>query len=106
VSEFSHIFFDLSDLIQPVANLKGLVAPFQHDEVNNIVTELKSGKSPSPDGFNNDFIKKCWPVIQEDIYDVCKVSMVHLLLSLPRWIIQQNLVILGQFLCLIAQSNC
>jgi hypothetical protein len=102
---FLIFFFDLSDLIQLVANLKGLVAPFQHDEVDNIVKELKSGKSLGPDGFNNDFMKKYW--IQEDFDDpcssfltiifVCKVSMVHILLSFPRWIIQQKTVILDQF---------
>jgi hypothetical protein len=77
VSELSHIFFDLRDLIQLVANLEGLVAPFQHEEIDSIVKELKSSKSPGPDGFNSDFMKKCWPVIQEDFYDLCSTFFNH-----------------------------
>jgi hypothetical protein len=72
---FLIFLFDLSDLIQLVANLKGLVAPFQHDEVDNIVKELKSGKSPGPDGFNDDFMKKYW--IQEDFDDPCSSFFDH-----------------------------
>jgi hypothetical protein len=59
VSEFSHIYFDLSDLIQLVDNLDGLVTPFQQWEVDIIIKELKSGKSLDSDGFNSDFMKKC-----------------------------------------------
>jgi hypothetical protein len=58
VSEFSHIYFDLSDLIQPVGNLDGLMSPFQQGEIDIIIKVLKSGKSPGPDGFNSDFMKK------------------------------------------------
>jgi hypothetical protein len=28
-------------------------------------------KSPGPDGFNTNFIKKCWHVIAPDFYDLC-----------------------------------
>lgn len=35
------------------------------------------GKSPGPDGFNSDFIKKCWPTIYEDFYDLCNAFYDH-----------------------------
>jgi hypothetical protein len=31
---------------------------------------LTSNKSSGPDGFNMDFVKKCWPVIAPDFYDL------------------------------------
>jgi hypothetical protein len=29
---------------------------------------MPADKAPGPDGFNGVFIKKCWPIIKEDIY--------------------------------------
>jgi hypothetical protein len=28
-------------------------------------------KAPGPDGFNGMFIKKCWHIIRNDIYELC-----------------------------------
>jgi hypothetical protein len=28
-------------------------------------------KAPVPDGFNGTFLKKCWHITKEDIYDLC-----------------------------------
>ena len=28
-------------------------------------------KAPGPDGFNGMFVKKCWPIIKEDFYNLC-----------------------------------
>lgn len=36
-----------------------------------VVANLPSNKSPGPDGFNIDFIKKCWQIIKKDFYDLC-----------------------------------
>lgn len=36
-----------------------------------MVATLPSDKAPGPDGFNTNFLKKCWPIIQHDFYAVC-----------------------------------
>jgi hypothetical protein len=38
------------------------------------ISECRSwpGKSPRPDGFNTDFIKKCWDMIFPDFYELCQ----------------------------------
>lgn len=53
-------------LIQPSMDLSLLEEPFLEEEINNIVKMLPMDKSPSSDGFNNEFIKKCWPLIKKD----------------------------------------
>jgi retron-type reverse transcriptase len=35
------------------------------------VQNLPLGKSPGLDGFNTDFMMKCWTVIAQDFYDLC-----------------------------------
>jgi hypothetical protein len=69
-SEFTNMHFDLHDLLQPMGDLDGLMAPFSQEENDNIIMELKTNKSPGPDGFNTDFMKKCWHVINQDFYDL------------------------------------
>jgi hypothetical protein len=36
-----------------------------------VVRNLTSDKVPGPDGFNSDFIKKCWHIICNDFYALC-----------------------------------
>jgi hypothetical protein len=38
---------------------------------DSIIKLLPSDKTPGPDGFNTNFIKKCWHVIAPDFYDLC-----------------------------------
>jgi hypothetical protein len=59
-SEFSKIHFNLSELIQGVDDLDDLAIPFTTEEINNQIQNLPSTKSSGPDGFNTDFMKKCW----------------------------------------------
>jgi hypothetical protein len=59
ISVFSEMYFNLDELIQPVMDLEALINHITHEEVNTIVKNLPSGKSPGPDGFNSNFIKKC-----------------------------------------------
>ena len=45
----------------------GIERPFSDEEINSIVKELPSDKSPGPDGFNNEFMKACWDIIGPDV---------------------------------------
>jgi hypothetical protein len=62
--------FDLSTLVPvcPSDELQSLVGPFLVTEIDNIIKMMPTDKAPGPDGFNGVFIKKCWPIIREDIY--------------------------------------
>ena len=62
---------DLLNLIQAHSDLSFLENPFTKDEIDAVITDFPSHKSPGPDGFNTDFIKKCWPIIKQDFYDLC-----------------------------------
>jgi hypothetical protein len=45
-----------------------LIQRFTRQEIDKVVKILPSYKAPGPDGFNTDFLKKCWPIICEDFY--------------------------------------
>lgn len=70
-SSFTGIHFNLSNLLQHGLDLSSLVAPFDKMEIDSVVKLLPSDKSPGPDGFNTYFIKKCWPIICNDFYNLC-----------------------------------
>jgi hypothetical protein len=36
-----------------------------------VVRNLPNDKAPDTDGFNNEFIKRCWHFIKEDFYALC-----------------------------------
>ena len=38
------------------------------DEMDTVMKEVPIDKAPEPDGFNGKFLKKCWPIIKEDVY--------------------------------------
>jgi hypothetical protein len=70
-SDFSGIGFDLSELLTSNEQLHELDSPFTKLEIDSIIKLLPSDKSPGLDGFNTNFIKKCWHVIAPDFYDLC-----------------------------------
>jgi hypothetical protein len=71
-SEPPSMQFDLHySLLQASSNLNCLEQPFTTEEIDLVVQHLPSDKSPGLDGFNTDFIKKCWPIIKQDFYDLC-----------------------------------
>jgi hypothetical protein len=71
-SNFLGIDFDLSELLIRNEDLQLLDSPFTKQEIDNIIKSLPSDKSPGPDGFNTNFIKKCWHIIAHDFYDLCE----------------------------------
>ena len=46
-----------------------LIASFTEEEVKAAVWECEGSKSPSPDGFNFNFLKNCWDFLKKDIMD-------------------------------------
>lgn len=66
-SNFSGIHYDLTHFFSPT-DLSQLVDPFLRTEIDQVVRNLPSYKAPGPDGFNTDFLKKCWIIICEDFY--------------------------------------
>lgn len=66
-----HIPDDLLNLLNVHQGLHFLEEPFTKEEIDAIIKELPSNKSPRPDGFNTDFIEKCRPIIKKDFYDLC-----------------------------------
>jgi hypothetical protein len=71
------MYFDLEAMLQPLDGLEDLVNPFTTEEIDGIIKELKSDKSPGPDGFNIDFMKRCWEVIKSDLYELCTRFFSH-----------------------------
>jgi hypothetical protein len=57
VSEFSEMFYELSELIQS-SNLSVLHDPFTMEEILALLTDMPSDHTLGPDGFNGAFIKK------------------------------------------------
>lgn len=70
-SEFTCMPFNLAELLQPVEGLHELEV-FTYEKINAIIAGLPNNKSPGPDGFNGDFLKKYWPIIKQDFYDLCQ----------------------------------
>lgn len=72
IPEFEGMVFDLEELFPPAIDLSNLEADFAREEVDGIISELPNDKSPGPDGFTNEFIKKCWQFIAHDFYEICE----------------------------------
>jgi hypothetical protein len=63
--------FDLGTLLHSSTELGCLSEVFSHKEIDDVVKNLPLDKSPGPGGFNTDFVKKCWPTIKQDFYELC-----------------------------------
>lgn len=70
-SDNPDMLFNLDELLERAHELGCLAEPFTHEDIDAVVANLPTDKSPGPDGFNTDFIKKCWPIIKEDFYNLC-----------------------------------
>ena len=71
-SVFQSMSLDLSTLLQASTQLGCLEEPFTTIEIDNVIKELPADKSPGPDGFNIDFVKRCGPIIKQDFYNLCQ----------------------------------
>lgn len=72
VSEFQTMMFDLLALFVDHVDVSWLEDPFTHEEIDQVMAHLPSDKSPGLDGFNIYFVKKCWPIIKYDFYELCQ----------------------------------
>lgn len=70
-TEYSEMLFDLSSLLALDDDLDWLQAPFTVEGIDKVVKALPHNKVPGPNGFNTNFIKKCWPTISSDFYELC-----------------------------------
>jgi hypothetical protein len=58
--------------LSALENLEGLEDSFTKDEIGTTIHNLPSYKSCGPDGFIGEFLKRCWPVVENDFYDRCQ----------------------------------
>ena len=53
---------------------KILDRPITMDEVQTMVFNMSPDKSPRPDGFQAFFFKKCWDILEEDLWRAIEAS--------------------------------
>jgi hypothetical protein len=71
LSVHTNMQFDVQTIVKRHDNLEDLCRPFSTEEIDNVILDLPSDKALGPDGFNNSFTKKCWPIIRSDMYKLC-----------------------------------
>jgi hypothetical protein len=71
-SEPKNFVVDPGFFVQCHDGLSALEVPFLEEEIDAVVRCLPNDKSPGPDGFNNEFLKRCWPIIKQDFYKLCR----------------------------------
>jgi hypothetical protein len=64
--------FDLQALIPLNTIYSTWMSPFIKEEIDVVIKHMPADKALSPDGFNGLFLKKCWHIIKEDIYNLCQ----------------------------------
>jgi hypothetical protein len=63
--------FDMAELLNSEVDLAFLEQPFTPKEIDDVVAGVPNNKSPGPDGFNAEFLRKCWPIFKNDFCDLC-----------------------------------
>ena len=71
-SEFTRFGIDPATILERREDLDFLEESFSVMEIDTVVKNLPNDKSLGPDGFSNEFLKASWPVIKNDIYELCK----------------------------------
>ena len=63
--------FDPFELLEAREDLAFLEQAFSIQEIETTIKSFPNDKSPGPDGFTNEFLKRSWGVIKEDIFRFC-----------------------------------
>jgi hypothetical protein len=103
-------FSPMAHLVQNNIDFSFLEARFSPEEIDAVVKEFPNNKSPGPDVFNAEFLKKCWPVIKNDFYDLCNkfhagnlylqiINSCFITLVPKKKKIQRQFMTSGLFLC-------
>jgi hypothetical protein len=71
ISENSIIHYQMGQIVQSY-NLSHLDNPFTYEEIEDVVKEMHTDRSPGPDGFNEKFLKKMLVHGQELFYQTCQ----------------------------------
>src|SRR4051812_20177106 len=69
-SDKPEMHFNLNDLAGDCLSQEekeALEKSFSDEEIDEVIKNLPNDKSPGPDGFNNEFMKLCWPIIKDDV---------------------------------------
>jgi hypothetical protein len=66
------ILFNLEELSLPTMDLSHLAEPFSKEEIDQVIKTIPNDKAPGPDGFNAQFLKRCWHIINLDFYQLCQ----------------------------------
>ncbi|XP_058745931.1 uncharacterized protein LOC131618790 [Vicia villosa] len=59
-----------------------LEASFSLEEIKGVVWECDGDKCPGPDGFNFNFLRKCWEIVEKDVFNF--VSEFHGKENIPK----------------------
>jgi hypothetical protein len=70
------MLFNLQQLLWQ-EDLQELEEPFPNAEIDEVVRCLPIDKAPRPDGFNEHFVKRAWPLIKYDFYRLCSAFFNH-----------------------------
>jgi hypothetical protein len=62
---------EISSLLSRHPNFDFLEETFTPKEIDDVVADFPHNKSPGRDGFNAEFLHKCWHIIKKDFYDLC-----------------------------------
>jgi hypothetical protein len=60
--------FNLQSLLSKVDGLDALTIPFEKQEMDDVIKAMPADRAPGPDGFNGQFLKKCWSIVHNDFY--------------------------------------
>lgn len=84
----------IANLLDPVAVLSSLEAPFLASEVKEALWQMRTASSPGPDGFGPALYRAFWPVVGDAVLTF--LDAFHCGDALLEWINQALIVLLSK----------